>query len=100
MLRSLRAVAIFSSALLLGAFLGTASHASPVHADAIAGVGGPSVQSAKEAPPPPNDPNKKKEGEACKSSDECQKHHTCTKAGDHSVCQAPPRPPLPPGAVT
>ncbi|MFO0576408.1 MAG: hypothetical protein U1A78_20580 [Polyangia bacterium] len=100
MLRSLRAVAIFSGALVLGAFVGTASHASPVHAGAIAGVNGPSAQSAKEGPPPPNDPNRKKEGEACKTSDECQRHHTCTKVGDNSVCQAPPRPRLPPGAVT
>lgn len=100
MLRSLRAVATFSGALALGIFLGSASHASPVHADAIANLGGPPAQAGSEAAPPPPDPNKKKEGEPCKSSDECQKHHTCAKEGDHSVCKAPPRPRLPPGAVT
>ena len=48
----------------------------------------------------PFDPNKKKVGEECKSSDECQKHHECTNNGEKNVCTAPPPPQLPPGAVT
>ncbi|MCW7469580.1 hypothetical protein [Leptospira kanakyensis] len=48
----------------------------------------------------PIDPNKKKVGEECKSSDECQKHHECTNNGEKNVCTAPPPPKLPPGAVT
>jgi hypothetical protein len=100
MLRSLIAASAFSGALMLGLFLGATSHASPMDADAISGVTGPSARRGSEAPPPPLDPNKKKPGDPCKSSDECQKHHTCAKVGDQSVCQAPPRPRLPPGAVT
>lgn len=100
MLRSLKAFTIFSGALMFGLFLGATSHASPVPGSEAPGIAGASAKRASEAPPPPLDPNKKKPGEPCKSSDECQKHHTCTKAGDASVCQAPPRPRLPPGAVT
>ncbi|EOQ88972.1 hypothetical protein LEP1GSC202_1540 [Leptospira yanagawae serovar Saopaulo str. Sao Paulo = ATCC 700523] len=48
----------------------------------------------------PNDPNKKKVGEECKSSDECQKHHECKSDGEKNVCTEPPRPKLPPGVVT
>lgn len=48
----------------------------------------------------PNDPNKKKVGEKCKSSDECQKHHECKSDGEKNVCTEPPRPKLPPGVVT
>jgi hypothetical protein len=48
----------------------------------------------------PEDPKKKKAGEDCKSSDECQKHHACTKSGEKNLCIAPPRPKLPPGVVT
>lgn len=97
MLRSLKAALIFSSALVAGSFLG-ATAVSPVHADALAPAGA-AAHPVSEAYVP-LDPNKKKPGEECKSSDECQKHHTCTKSGDKSVCVAPPRPKLPPGAVT
>ncbi len=48
----------------------------------------------------PFDPKKKKPGEECKSSDECQRHHSCNKEGYKNVCVAPPRPKLPPGVVT
>lgn len=48
----------------------------------------------------PDDPKKKKAGEECKTSDECQNHHSCKKEGEKSVCTAPPRPKLPPGVVT
>lgn len=48
----------------------------------------------------PFDPNKKKAGEECKSSEECQKHHECVKTDEKNICTAPPRPKLPPGAVT
>lgn len=48
----------------------------------------------------PFDPNKKKAGEECKVSDECQKHHACTKNGEKNICTAPPRPVLPPNTVT
>jgi hypothetical protein len=52
---------------------------------------------AKQQPP---DPNKKRPGEECSRDDECQKHHSCKKTGDKGICTAPPRPKLPPGAVT
>lgn len=100
MFRSLNAAVVFSGALFLGAILGVSSSVSPAHADALRSLPGPNLQPVKQAPPPPDDPKKKKEGEACKSSDECQKHHTCTKVDDKTVCQAPPPARLPPGAVT
>jgi hypothetical protein len=99
MLSSLRVALVFSCALLIGAVLGSAASVSPAHADAALGSGS-AAHPASEAAPPPPDPSKRKEGEPCKSSDECQKHHTCTKVGNQSVCKAPPRPSLPPGAVT
>lgn len=37
----------------------------------------------------PHDPKKKKAGMSCKSSEECQKHHSCEKVGEKSVCVAP-----------
>ena len=46
------------------------------------------------------DPKKKLPGDPCKSSDECQLHHSCEKVGDKNVCKAPPPPSIPPGAVT
>ncbi|MBN8220247.1 MAG: hypothetical protein J0L53_04950 [Spirochaetes bacterium] len=55
---------------------------------------------ADEAPEPAQDPKKKKAGEECKASDECQNHHTCKKTGDKGICTAPERPKLPPGVVT
>lgn len=55
---------------------------------------------ASEMPEPPLDPKKKKPGEECKTSDECQRHHSCKKDGDKGVCTAPPRHKIPPGAVT
>lgn len=84
--RSLKTVLVLSGSLLVGTWLGATSRVPPAHA-------GAAVQE-------PLDPKKKKAGEPCKSSDECQKHHRCVKVGDQSVCQAPPPPRLPPGAVT
>lgn len=55
---------------------------------------------AKQRPVEPPDPNKKRPGEECSRDDECQKHHSCKKTGDKGICTAPPRPKLPPGAVT
>ncbi len=55
---------------------------------------------ASEMPEAPPDPKKKKAGEECKTSDECQRHHSCKKDGDKGVCTAPPRHKIPPGAVT
>ena len=102
MLRSVKAGLIFSCALLAGAVLGAAPQASRASADVTQGVTGPAANSLGATARPPHDPNKKNEGEPCKSSDECQKHHTCAKTqdGDKSVCKAPPPPRLPPGAVT
>jgi hypothetical protein len=85
MLRSLKFALAFSSALLVGSFIGAKSYAPHAY--------------ASERPPPPDDPKKKKAGDECKSSDECQSHHSCAKVGDKNVCQAP-RSRLPPGAVT
>lgn len=100
MLRSVKAGLVFSSALLVGTLLGAAPHSSRASAEVTQGVTVPAAQSRGATAQPPHDPNKKNAGEACKSSDECQKHHTCAKVGDKSVCQAPPPPRLPPGAVT
>jgi len=100
MLRSLKAAMVFSGALLVGAWLGAASQVSPAYADAAPGVTGPAAQGLSEAAEPAPDPKRRKAGEPCRSSDECQRHHTCAKVGDKNVCQAPPRPRLPPGAVT
>lgn len=55
---------------------------------------------ADEGPPEPPDPKKKRPGEECSSDDQCQKHHSCRKTGNKGICTAPPRPKLPPGAVT
>lgn len=99
MLSALKVALAFSCAALLGAFLGSTASVSPAHADAALGSGS-AAQPASEAAPPPPDPKKKKEGEPCTSASECQKHHTCAKVGNQSVCQAPSRPSLPPGATT
>lgn len=104
MLRYVSAAIAFSGALMLGAFLGASSPVMSAHADTLQGVTGPTAHSVSEQPPPPHDPKKKNEGDECKSSSECQKHHSCAKVGDKaddkSVCKAPPRRVLPPGAVT
>lgn len=57
------------------------------------------MKAADEAPEQ-TDPNKKKAGEECKESGECQRHHQCVKSGEKGVCTAPPRRQLPPGVVT
>jgi len=57
------------------------------------------MKAADEAPEQ-IDPKKKKAGEECKATDECQKHHQCVKSGEKGVCTAPPRRSLPPGVVT
>lgn len=99
MFRSLKAAAICSGALMFGIFLGATSSPSRAHADESPSAEAPSRKS--ELPPPPTDPKKKMPGDACKSSDECQRHHSCVKVdATSSVCQAPPRHRLPPGAVT
>lgn len=98
MIRSLKAAAVFSGALIVGLFLGATANSSRAYADAVPGGAAP-VAKSESAPLPP-DPKKKMPGDACKSSDECQTHHSCVKVGDKSVCQAPPRNRLPPGAVT
>jgi hypothetical protein len=100
MRRSVKAVTAFSFALLLGAPLGVTSSVSPARADARLELPDSNMRAVSEQPEPAPDPNRKKAGEACKSSDECQKHHTCAKVDGKNVCQAPPRPRLPPGAVT
>lgn len=99
MLSSLKIALGLSGALLIGAFLGSTASVSPARADAALGSGAAAYPASEAAPLPP-DPNKKKAGEPCQSSSECQRHHTCTKVGNQSVCQAPARPSLPPGAVT
>lgn len=45
--------------------------------------------------PIPIDPKKKKAGDECKASTECQRHHTCEKTGAKRVCVAPPRHEIP-----
>lgn len=61
---------------------------------------GAKMRAADEAMEPAPDPKKKKPGEECKTSDQCQRHHSCKKDGDKGVCTAPPRHKIPPGAVT
>mgnify|MGYP000131392118 CR=1 FL=1 len=61
---------------------------------------GAKMRAADAAMEPAPDPKKKKPGEECKTSDECQRHHSCKKDGDKGVCTAPPRHKIPPGAVT
>jgi hypothetical protein len=100
MIRSLKAVTVFSSALMIGIFLGATSQVSRASTDSILGVTGQPAQRQSQSPAPPLDPKRKKPGEACKSPDECQRHHTCAKVGDQNICQAPPSHSLPPGAVT
>jgi len=98
MSRTVHFLAGWSAALWVGALLGAAvtssarAEALPTAADA------PYLAGARYRPPP--DPTKKKEGEPCKTSAECQPHSRCNKVGDKQVCQAPPEPTLPPGAVT
>ena len=100
MFRALRAAVLFTGALALGAFLGTTDSVSRAHADALLSPASSTMQPAGAAAEPPHDPNRKKAGEPCKSSDECQRHHSCAKVGDKNVCTPPPAPRLPPGAVT
>lgn len=52
---------------------------------------GVSLHTGDMAPEPKYDPKKKKPGEVCKASDECQRHHSCIKNDDKSVCTAPVR---------
>ena len=91
---------LFSSALFLGTGLGALLRSA--HADSPRLISAPAEHAGavSEAPPPPEDPKRKKAGEPCKSNDECQKHHSCAKDGDTSVCKAPAPRRLPPGAVT
>jgi len=98
MLRKTVCSALFSAALLSTALLGAMSSDSLAHAQVIAPADG--LTAVSEMAPPPHDPKKKNPGDTCKSSDECQIHHSCVKEGDKSVCKAPPPRKLPPGAVT
>ena len=80
-----------SLALLVGVLTGAATPRAAAQ---------PVAQALSELPPPPHDPKKKDDGAPCKSSDECQTHHTCEKVDNQKVCKAPPPRKLPPGAVT
>jgi hypothetical protein len=101
MTRVLKAAAVLSGVLVVGIYFRVTANSSHAYADVpLAGAPPAARSQAKEPPPAPPDPKKKMPGDACTSSDECQNHHTCTKVGDKSVCQAPSRSQLPPGAVT
>ena len=97
MLRSLNAVLLFAGALCVGTVLG--SSVNVASADVLGAIDA-TAQTASQVKEPAPDPNKKNAGDPCKSSDECQAHHTCKKVGDKNACVAPPRRELPPGAVT
>lgn len=99
-IKTAKTAAPFSAALLVVTLLGARSHAPRAYADAYQGVAGPAAKRASQVKEPAPDPTKKQAGEPCKSSSECQPHHSCAKVGDKHVCKAPPRPQLPPGAVT
>lgn len=94
--------AVLSSAVLCAAVLGLGAHAAPNQAPAKEPAVAPAGKAlpAGDRPAPQYDPKKKLPGAACKTADECQKHHTCEKVGDKQVCKEPPEPELPPGAVT
>ncbi len=102
--RSLHLALGFSFAVFLGGFLGAATGTAQAASDldlrtlspGTLSPGGTDAEAVKQPPP---DPNRKRAGEPCKSSDECQRHHSCEKVGDQTRCQAPPSK-LPPGAVT
>lgn len=96
--RSMKTAALLSAALVAGVLCGTWS--SSVSAKPEAPPAGKASADLRSEAAPAYDPSKKKPGETCKESTECQPHHHCIKVGDKSVCQAPPRPQLPPGAVT
>ena len=102
MIRSLKAAAVFSGALVVGICLSATAKVPRAYADAAPGAATPGAhrQTQTQAQALPPDPKKKMPGADCKSSDECQNHHTCAKVGDKNVCQAPQRSRLPPGAVT
>lgn len=93
MISWLHGVAVLAVALFVGGIAAGASQAVVAPTDERAVPVGATA-------PPRYDPKKKMPGDACKSADECQAHHTCEKVGDHQVCKAPPPPRLPPGAVT
>ncbi len=97
--RPLHAALAFASALLLGSVVGVSSRSARAQGDIDLSPLAPAGQQAGARKEPPPDPSRKRAGDTCKSSDECQKHHSCVKVGDQSVCQAPPSR-LPPGAVT
>lgn len=97
--RSLHLACGFSFALFLGGFLGAATGTAQAARDLDPSTLSPGGKDAEAVKQPPPDPNRKKAGEPCKSSDECQRHHSCEKVGDQTRCQAPPSK-LPPGAVT
>lgn len=98
MSRKVHFLAGWSAALFVGALFGAAA-TSPAWADVLPAAGEAPYSAGAQYRPPP-DPTKKKEGEPCQSAAECQPHHQCNKVGDKQVCQAPPPPRLPPGAVT
>ena len=95
--RSMTTATLFFAALFVGVCFGSVSSAKTAHTESQ--PSGPSADLRSEAPPP-HEPTKKNPGEPCKDAKECQPHHQCVKVGDKNVCQAPPRPQLPPGAVT
>ena len=98
MQRTLQIIAVSSIALFAGGLLGAAQLASAL-ADVDPGAGSAARPAGAQYRPPP-DPKKKMPGDPCKTSDECQQHHSCEKVGDQMLCKAPPPPRLPPGAVT
>ena len=85
---------------LLGLFLGVTLPTSRALAQGPLTPGLSDAQHASQVKEPAPDPNKKSAGQECKTADECQRHHSCEKVGNKSVCKAPERPRLPPGAVT
>lgn len=99
MFRSLHIAVAFSGALFFGGILGATTGSAYAAVELDPSTFAPAAQGMGEAKEAPPDPSRKKAGEACKSSDECQKHHSCVKVGDQNRCQAPPSR-LPPGAVT
>lgn len=99
MSRSLHIALCFSGALFFGSFLGAVTGSAHAAVAVDPSTLTPGAQDAHAVKQPPPDPTRKKAGEACKSDDECQRHHSCVKIGERNVCQAPPSR-LPPGAVT
>ena len=97
MSRSIHTILACAGALALGVWLGSSPSSASAQSKAQAAIAASGESGATQVKEPPPDPKRKRAGDACKTDDECQRHHSCVKTGDKGVCTAPQ---LPPGTVT